>query len=167
MPGVADDDALTAFEMLLRAHHEVAFRLARAMLHDAVEAEDVVQVGAIRAWRALSRGRKVDSERAWFLGIVANECRSATRRRWWSVLRLAEPLQSKPSPHPDDSIDLRRALARLPHTQRVVIVLRYYLDLPYAEVGAISGLSEEAARARAHRALQSLKRQLSAAEVMP
>jgi RNA polymerase sigma-70 factor (ECF subfamily) len=167
MMGDADDDALIAFEVLLRAHHEAAFRLAVALLRDATEAEDVVQVAAIRAWRALSRGRKVDSEQAWFLGIVANECRSATRRRWWSVLRFAELPRSAPTSRSDDSIDLRQALARLPHTQRVVILLRYYLDLPYAEIGAIAGLSEPAARARADRALQSLERQLSTSEVVP
>jgi len=45
-------------------------------------------------------------------------------------------------------VDLRRALARLDHEQRLVLVLRYYLDLPYEEIAATLGISAKAARTR-------------------
>ncbi len=162
-----DDEALAVIERLLRAHYDTGFRLAVALLRDRAEAEDAVQTASIRAWRALARSREVQAERAWFLGIVANECRSARRRRWWSVIRSGTLTTPAAAPITDGAADVRRVLARLPHAQRLALVLRYYLDLPYADIASIAGISEEAARARAHRALRALELQLRASEVTP
>src|SRR5205085_229946 len=80
-----------AFESLLRPLVEPAYRMAFAMLSDREDAEDAVQEGALKAWRAVRRIRPgVDSIRPWFFAIVANECRSARRRRWWTVLKVAD-----------------------------------------------------------------------------
>jgi RNA polymerase sigma-70 factor (ECF subfamily) len=54
-------------------------------------------------------------------------------------------------------VDLRRALARLDHEQRLVLVLRYYLDLPYEEIAATLGISAKAARTRVERAVHRLR----------
>jgi RNA polymerase sigma-70 factor, ECF subfamily len=51
------------------------------MLHDAPAAEDAVQEASLIAWRKLGRLQDQSRLRAWFLGIVANECRNARRRR--------------------------------------------------------------------------------------
>lgn len=161
------DDALVAVENLLHANYESGFRLALVMLRDRGEAEDVLQVAAVRAWRALARSTDVRVERAWFLGIVANECRRARHRRWWSVLRVAELERTAPaSSNPDDVVDIRKAVAALPYTQREVIALRYYVDLPYSEIAAMTGTSPEVVRARAHRALRRLEPLLRVNEVV-
>lgn len=55
------------------------------------------------------------------------------------------------------AIDLRRALEALPHRERLLLVLRYYLDLSYDEVGAVIGTSAKAAKSRTHRALVRLR----------
>src|SRR5690349_17077763 len=83
------DDA--AFELLLEPLLDPAYRLANGMLHDHQAAEDVVQESAIKAWRKISRLREGSEMRPWFFGIVANECRSAMRTRWWSVVRTMFP----------------------------------------------------------------------------
>jgi DNA-directed RNA polymerase specialized sigma24 family protein len=57
------------------------FRLACALLHDAATAEDVVQEAALKAWRKAGRLRPGSDPLPWFLGIVANECRSRKRER--------------------------------------------------------------------------------------
>jgi RNA polymerase sigma-70 factor (ECF subfamily) len=97
--------------------------------------------------------------RAWFLTIVANECRQRRRNRWWSILKLARPpeAESKYSGSDEAAMDLRRALGRLPAGMKLAIVLRYYLDLPFDEVGRVLGVSGKAARARVHRALVRLR----------
>lgn len=176
MPDAADAGGLAAFEGLLRSHYEAAFRLALSFLGSRAEAEDAVQEASLDAWRRLSQLRDAAAERGWFLAIVANRCRATRRRRWWSVL----PLLASPSPalgaaaaSTDDSLDVRRALGRLSDEQRLVVVLRFYLDLPHAEIAAITGSSEEAVRARLHRALRRLERtlgtsgELGESEVMP
>ena len=52
---------------------------------------------------------------------------------------------------------MRRALGRLPAAMKLAIVLRYYLDLPFDEVGRVLGVSDKAAKARVHRALARLR----------
>jgi RNA polymerase sigma-70 factor (sigma-E family) len=137
-----------------------AHRLAYGMLQGSHEAEDAVQEAIFKAWRARDRVRPDADLKPWFLKIVANECRQRVRRRWWSVAKRDEvPVAPAPDPTAGwaDASDLREALRRLPHEQRLVLALRYYLDLPLDEVAAALGISPGAARARVHRALGKLR----------
>lgn len=155
-----------AFSALLRPAIAPAYRLAGAMLHDPHAAEDVVQDASLKAWRKLGQLKAGAELQPWFLGIVANECRSVRRTRWWSVLRLSDP---EPPPVPEgDSMasfaDLRRAIRRLRHRRRLLLVLHWYLDLPVAEVAAITGSSEDAVKSELSRAVRELRRLLGAGE---
>ena len=149
-----------AFEGLFTPYAADAFRLAVAMLQCREDAEDAVQNAMLKAWRRLATFRTGCDVRPWFLTIVANECRSLRRGRWWSVVRLADLCGDGASWRDSlpQEIDLRRALTRLPQDQRLLLVLRYYLDLPFAEVAAIVGGSPEAAKSRTFRVLRKLRR---------
>ncbi|TMC81490.1 MAG: RNA polymerase sigma factor [Chloroflexi bacterium] len=118
-----------------------------------------MQEATFKAWRAFPRLRDGSDLRAWFLTIVANECRQRRRNRWWSILKLAEPSPKPPLPAGLDeaAIDMRRALNRLPAQMKVAVVLRYYLDLSFDDVGRVLGVSGKAAKARVHRALARLR----------
>jgi len=70
------------FDAIVGPWIEPGYRLAVAMLRDPVEAQDAVQEAAVKAWRSLERLRDLNQARAWFLSIVANQCRSTMRRRW-------------------------------------------------------------------------------------
>src|SRR6266581_7510519 len=113
-----DDGAFTA---LLRPAIASAYRLAGAMLHDAHAAEDIVQDASLNAWRKLDQLKAGTEMQPWFLGIVANECRSVRRTRWWSVVRLPDP--EPPAQPAGDSMaafaDLRHAIRRLRHRRRL------------------------------------------------
>jgi RNA polymerase sigma factor (sigma-70 family) len=144
----------------LRPLLPLAHRLAHGMLHDPHEAEDAVQEAILNAWRAFGQLRSDSNARAWFLKIVANQCRQRRRNRWWSVLRQADlPDEVDPGPGValEDADELRRSLARLPHDQRLVVMLHFYLDLPFDEVGRVLGITGQAARSRAHRAIRRLR----------
>ena len=155
-----------AFEALLRPLVDPAYRMAFAMLSDREGAEDAVQEGALRAWRAARRIRPgTESLRAWFFAIVANECRSARRRRWWSVLKLPEIRLELREPDHAGREDLRRALGRLPADQRLLLHLYFCLDLPFEEIGPVLGLSAAAARARLYRITRKLRPELEMSEV--
>src|SRR5215831_8364488 len=83
---VADETpAAATFEGLLRDCAVPALHLAHGMLGDAHDAEDAVQEAAVRAWSSFGRFRRDSSFRAWFLSIVANQCRSMRRTRWWRL----------------------------------------------------------------------------------
>jgi RNA polymerase sigma-70 factor (ECF subfamily) len=157
-----------AFEDLIRPEYRSAFRLAYGMLHSISEAEDVVQEAVFKAWRRLGNLRDGAPLGPWLLGIVANECRAARRRKWWSVLVNSELAveESRDDPDLTAHADLKSALRALSHDQRLVLVLRYYLDLPYDQVGQVLGVSEKAARLRAQRALAKMRPLMRVEEVM-
>jgi RNA polymerase sigma-70 factor, ECF subfamily len=134
-------------------------RLAYAMLQNAHDAEDAVQEATVKAWRAVDRLREGSPLRPWFLTIVANECRQRRRNRWWSVTKVADVSQIvSPELEADENIaELRSALRRLPSAMRFTLILRYYLDLPFDEIGRVLKCSPQAAKSRTHRALAKLR----------
>jgi RNA polymerase sigma-70 factor, ECF subfamily len=146
-----------AFAELLRPEYRTAFRLAHGLLQDVDEAEDVVQEAAFAAWRKIGNLREGSTLRPWFLGIVANQCRSVKRSRWWSVAKAEPPDAEAPYTDIAASIDLRRALRRLRHDERLVLVLRYYLDMPFEEIATTLGITPKAARTRVERAVHRLR----------
>ena len=146
-----------AFAELLRPEYRQAFRLAYGLVQDVEEAEDAVQEAAFTAWRKIRNLREGSTMRPWFLGIVANRCRAVRRNRWRSVIKAEPPDSEAPSTDLAASIDLRRALRRLRHDERLVLVLRYYLDMPFEEIGSTLGVSPKAARTRVERAVHRLK----------
>jgi len=147
----------TAFADLLQPEYRTALRLAYGLLQDIDEAEDAVQEAAFSAWKRIGNLRQGSTLRPWFLGIVANQCRTVKRNRWWSVTTAAPPEGEAPETDLASSIDLRRALRRLGHDERLVLVLRYYLDMPYEEIATTLGVSPKAARTRVERAVHRLK----------
>ncbi len=157
-----------AFADMITAEYSAAFRLAFALLHDVNAAEDAVQEAAFKAWRKIEQLREGSSFRPWLLGIVANECRSTIRRRWWSVLRVAEVRSTATEDSTDllASLELRAALKRLSHDERVILILRYYVDLSYDEIGQQFGVSPKAARTRTERALKRLRPMLQMQKVI-
>jgi RNA polymerase sigma-70 factor (ECF subfamily) len=156
-----------AFEQLFRPLYGDGFRLAAAMLSDAQQAEDVMQESLLRAWRRLETFRVGADLRPWFLTIVANQCRSLLRSRWWSVIRIAE-LQSPAPEEPPlvERFDLHAALRRLPPAARLLLVLHYYLDLSFDDMARVVGASPSAVKARTHRALERLRIEWKTVEVV-
>jgi RNA polymerase sigma factor (sigma-70 family) len=155
----AMDGDRSAFDQLLGPLVGRGFRLAYGMLHDTQAAEDAVQEAAIRAWTKLKNLRPGTEMRPWFLAIVANQCRTIARGRWWSVLRLDEPFGT--SKAPDDEVirgaDVRAALRQLSPEHREVLVLHYYLDLPLEEVAAIAGIPVGTAKSRINRGIAAMR----------
>jgi RNA polymerase sigma-70 factor, ECF subfamily len=140
----------------------LAQRLAYGMLQNAHECEDALQDAAFKAWRALPRLREGSDVRAWFLTIVANECRQRRRSRWWSTLKMDSPPAAVSNRHgqglgDEDAIELRRALNRIPSDMKMALVLRYYLDFSFEDMGRVLGVSAAAAKSRTHRALSRLR----------
>jgi len=144
------------FDSLIGPHLESGYRVALAILRDPDEAHDAVQEAAFKAWRRIRQLNEAGSARAWFLAIVANQCRSTRRSKWWSVIRLPR-VESGVDEFPSDSTDVGRALAKLPREDRLALFLHFYLDLPLEEVGAVLGLTAAGAKTRVYRAAKKLR----------
>jgi RNA polymerase sigma-70 factor (ECF subfamily) len=157
-----------AFQALVGPLIDPGYQLAIAMLRQREAAEDAVQEATIRAWRKFTQVRQgTTSLRPWFLAIVANECRTVRRGRWWAVIRLPEVVPPATAPAEDRSAaaDLRRSLERLRHDDRLLLHLHYWLDLPLEEVAAVLGTTAGAAKARRRRLLRRLRLDLDPEEV--
>ena len=148
------------FADLLRPLIEPGFRLALAMLHDRGAAEDAVQEASFTAWRKLATIRDQGRLRPWFLGVVANKCRNARRHRWSSGVTLGVPEELSVVSGEDGALrgaDLRRAVSRLDHEDKLIVVLYFYLDLPLEEVAIAVGNSVSATRSRLYRSIKRLR----------
>jgi RNA polymerase sigma-70 factor (ECF subfamily) len=156
-----------AFTDLLAPLVQPAYRLAWAMLHDGPAAEDVVQDSSLIAWRKFGRLQDRSRLKGWFLGIVANECRNARRRKWFTRVSLGLPSGLSVVSGEDRVVgraDVRHALRQLPHEDRLVVVLYFYLDMPLADVAVVAGTSEAATRTRLYRAIRRLRPDVAAQE---
>jgi RNA polymerase sigma factor (sigma-70 family) len=151
----------SAFAELLAPVLDPGFRLAMTMLKDRSAAEDAVQEAALKSWRKLDRFRADADLRPWFLGIVANECRTVRRSRWWRVGSFDDAAAQTQAVAPErgwaERIDLDAALDRLPKHHLLALTLYYHLDLPIEEVSRVLGCSTGGARQRIHRALAALR----------
>jgi RNA polymerase sigma-70 factor (sigma-E family) len=162
--GGQDAAAETAVTALYEEHALGLVRLAYVMLGDRAAAEDVVQEafgGLYRRWHDLS-----DKERAlaYVRSSVLNGSRSTLRRR--RVQRI-EATHQPPAASAETAAltieehrEVMRALRRLPDRQREVLVLRFYLDEPEAEIARVMGISPSTVRSTAHRGLAALGRLL-------
>ncbi|MGH7775579.1 MAG: RNA polymerase sigma factor [Candidatus Dormibacterales bacterium] len=155
-----------AFEDLLAPVLAPGFRVAMVMLKDRSSAEDAVQEAALKAWRKIDSFREGADLRPWFLAIVANQCRTARRSRWWKVVPLDLPPWQPAVAEGAwaERIDLDAALDRLPKRHLLAVTLYYHLDLPIQEVARVFGCSTGAARLRVHRALRALRLSMSMEE---
>jgi RNA polymerase sigma-70 factor (ECF subfamily) len=146
------------FEAVIGPLVEPGVRLAFSMLGDRSEAEDATQEAITRAWRRLPQLRDRSQLRPWFLAIVANQCRNVRRTRWFSTARIAEIFRpARPADTDVERIDIARAMARLPMSDRQVLFMRFYLDLPIDEIAVALGISPAAAKGRIYRACHRLR----------
>lgn len=157
-----------AFARLADAHLARAYRLAALLLGSELDAQDAVQDAAAAAWRSFPDLRDVERFDAWFDRILVNACRDRLRHRG-RVRQIA--LDSAPEPSVSDRADtiaerdaLRAALAALPDQQRVVVVLRFFADLPLEEIADRTGERLGTVKSRLHYALESLRAAYEAAE---
>jgi RNA polymerase sigma-70 factor (ECF subfamily) len=159
-PGAAGQGA-SDFDARLAQHVRVAYRLARAILLDDAEAEDAVQDACLAAWRRRSSLRDDALFTTWFDRILINGCRDRLRSRQRRQVR-AISLQgtwheSSDVPPSDGSLLLDAALDRLDLDHRLVILLRYWQDLPLEAIAERLGIPTGTVKSRLHYALAALR----------
>jgi RNA polymerase sigma-70 factor (ECF subfamily) len=162
---------VAAYEELVRRYEEAAFRTAFLLCGDADEARDAAQEGFVRAWRALPRFRAGAEPRPWLLRIVANSARNRRRgasRQAALGLRLAEdPLSGGAAPSPEGSVlagerreALLAAIERLRPDDRLVIGLRWFVELDEASMAAALNVPRGTVKSRLSRAMSRLREEV-------
>lgn len=153
------------FEALVKLYEGRAFAVAVVMLRDPSLADDVVSEAFLKAFRFRERFDPQRDFWPWFLRILANEARTAIRRRTRRE-RLAQVLRRLPGRREDpvevaESNELRRwlvaAIGLLPVGEREVVQLRFLLDLDEKSIAEIVGCPLGTVKVRLHRARRHLR----------
>ncbi len=171
----ADGDP-QAMERLLMHAQEVAYRFSLLVCGHEEDAEDVMQDALLKTYGHVRSIRNPDAFRTWLYQTVRNACLMKRRRRVDEPARHLSIEQGTTAgdAHPIDVADrgrpadqqlidawiggrLRRALAALPPSHRVIVVLREIEGLSTREVAAVTGISEANVKARLHRARTKLR----------
>jgi RNA polymerase sigma factor (sigma-70 family) len=136
--------------------HGPMLRLACLLIGSQAVAEEIVQ----DAFAAVGeRWAGLDNPGGYLRTVVVNGCRMARRRRATELRHQHVDVATVDAP--TELIELRAALDHLRERERAVIVLRYFVDLPDAEIAQLLGCREATVRSTVHRALKTLRKELT------
>lgn len=161
---------ISLFEILMRRYNQRLFRVARGILTDDAEAEDVMQEAYVRAFRELATFRGEARFSTWLTRIACHEALARARKRRRLVpIAGGGPPEEPPAkaPGPERELEnrelqtvLREAVEVLPDPLRSVFCLREVEGLSTGQTADLLGLTEENVRVRLHRAKRSLRQRL-------
>lgn len=168
------DGSAAAFERLYAILAPQVQGYLRSLTRDAVRAEDLMQETFLQIHRARRTYLRERPVRPWVFAIARNvflmERRSAARRDRREVLADGD-LPEAPVPAEVEGLADRdrvtRALEEVGRERREAVVLHHVQGMSFKEIGAVLGISEGAAKVRAHRGMNDLKRILAAQEGEP
>ncbi len=131
-------------------------RLACLLVGSRAIAEEIVQDAFVVVGE---RWAELEKPGGYLRSTVVNGCRMALRRR--ATERRYAYCDPATIDGPSELIDLRSALGRLSERGRAAIVLRYFVDLPDAEIAELLGCRIATVRSIVHRSLRTLRKELS------
>jgi RNA polymerase sigma-70 factor (ECF subfamily) len=153
-----------AFRGLVDRHLTSVLAIARRMLRDDVEAEDVAQETMLRLWRnAAGLELGPHGVRPWLRRVASNLCIDRVRARRNTLVVEEVPEEAEPAgqvrhmAERELGVRVDAALQALPERQRLAITLFHYEGMSQIEVGEVLGISDEAVESLLARARRSLK----------
>lgn len=156
-----------AFRALSRRHLPAMLGLARRILGNAADAEDVAQEAMLRVWTHAPRWQPLAAFRTWLTRVVVNLCLDRKRRAAWVNLDAAGEI-ADPAPGATEQAEsnererrLNAAIAELPDRQRAAIALTYGDGMSNAQVAEILDTSVSAVETLLVRGKQNLRRALA------
>jgi RNA polymerase sigma-70 factor, ECF subfamily len=168
---LTESPRLSEFERKVLPHLDSAYNLARFIMRNDQDAEDIVQEAALRAFRFFDNFRG-ENARGWFLSIVRNTSFTVLKRNRPAEMNVTfdEELHGGETPSMDPGLSLdraqdrqtmRAAIEQLPPEFRETIILRELEDLSYKEIADIAGVPIGTVMSRLARARRQLQMILS------
>ncbi|WP_067832467.1 SigE family RNA polymerase sigma factor [Actinomadura kijaniata] len=158
--GLLNNTRHEEFREYVTARERVLMRTALQLTGDRADAEDLLQAALAKTYLAWDRIQ----DRAAMDGYVRRAMVN-TQISWWRRRKLEiYPTDELPDSPVDDHTRrselhdaLRRALRRLPERQRLAVILRYYEDMPEAEIAEALGISVGTVKSTVSRAMAKLR----------
>jgi RNA polymerase sigma-70 factor (ECF subfamily) len=170
-----------AFQALVERHRSLVYRVAYQFAGNHHDAEDIAQEVFIKIYRSLDRFRQDAQLTSWIYRIVMNACIDHRRRQSPAAPsafgdEANQTLRNMPEETPDPEerayagelgIVLEAAIAKLPHGQRLVFVMRHHQGLKLGEIADALGLAEGTVKRQLHAAVHRLRDALRATSACP
>ena len=156
-----------AFATLFEQHKNLVYKTAYLILGEAHEAEDALQEVFLSIHKSLS---SFDSRKGafttWLYRITCNFCLNDRRKRRHVTLEDVSPAPAIEFPRMrlEEEDLLWQATRSLGDKQKVVVILRYYWELPYAEIASILDIPQGTVKSRLDLALKTLRKILEEQE---
>ncbi len=168
----AKKEELMSFEAVMLPHLDAAHNLAKWLLRNEQDAQDVVQEAFLRAFKSFG-GFHGSNGRAWLLTIVRNTSYTLLKKN--RVANLMTPFDEEIHASADESVSaatilersedanlIREAMDELPAALREILTLRHQEDLSYKEIADIAQIPAGTVMSRLARARGKLKERLAA-----
>jgi len=158
-----------AIESFVRGYEAGVFRLALSITSDPADAHEITQETFIAALRSLHSYQERKSFKAWLYTIALNQSRSHLRKRKvFERLRSASTvlfrLEVQKQTSPEDTViqsekeaAIWSALGKLDERHRIVVILRYFQELPVSEISEILNVNEGTIHSRLNTARERLR----------
>lgn len=162
-----------AFEEILNRYKKSVFSIIYRMIGNYHEAEDICQEVFINVYKKIYQFDSSKKFAPWIHRIAVNSCITAMRKNNKIVLinfdeGYAQHYERNPHEYTDDpqlvfenlelKTEIESALMKLPESYRIIIVLRYQLDLDNQEIAEVLGISRENVEVKVHRARKALRK---------
>jgi len=151
---------MLSFEHLYVAYSPDVYRFANWLTSNSKDAEDITSETFVRAWINFDR-IQTETLKAYLFTIARNLYLESLRKKH-KIIELSET-HTDPYPRPEKILEhqseldqVRNILQTLPEIDRSAFVMRVQYDLPYAEIGRVLQLSENAVKVKVHRVRKTL-----------
>lgn len=149
------------FEILVRRYLPAVLAMAKSILHNPADAEDVAQECFIAAYQKLDSLKAPEKFPGWLLSIARNNALNWQRRQQHEIPLTDEAMKTLPAAYPEPARKemremLHRALMGLDQDVRELLLLHYYGGYSLREIGGMYEISRMAAAKRLQRARETL-----------
>jgi RNA polymerase sigma factor (sigma-70 family) len=155
-----------AFTVILKKYQEKLYWHIRRMVVEHEDANDVLQNMFVKAWKGLENFREDSQLYTWLYRIATNESLTFLEGKKRRSSNLVDDFDGAlmNSVQKDDNFDAKKvewklqlAIQQLPEKQKAVFNLRYFEEMPYAEMSVVLETSEGALKANYHHAVKKIE----------
>lgn len=146
---------------LFEKYSDMIYRIAISYGNQVQFAEDVVQEVFLRLLKKRPLFKNDQHEKAWFIRVTINYCKSMLSSSWIKRTQSLEETQEAVFTfHHEDDNGLYEIMAKLPAKYRTVLYLRYYEEYPVKEIAKILHITPNLVSARLSRAKKIMKQEI-------